>query len=91
LDDVWLYDKYEFTPWENVKLWLFGDLGTWLVGIDGDLLIGIGLLFGIDDTEFGVVLEFLLFSLQTQMVLSSRHFWQVGDDGAFFIHTPLFF
>jgi hypothetical protein len=20
LDDVWLYDKYEFTPWENVKL-----------------------------------------------------------------------
>jgi hypothetical protein len=66
-------------------------LGAWLTGTDGYLRIDIGLLFGIGDTEFGVVLELLLFSLQTQMVLSSRHFWQVGADGAFFIHTPLFF
>jgi hypothetical protein len=56
----------------------------------GDLWIDIGLLL-MGGGDFMVVLEFLLFSLQTQMVLSSRHFWQVGDDGAFFIQTPLFF
>jgi len=64
--------------------------GAWLVCAGADLHVDTGLLF-IDGDDFGVVLEFLLFSLHTQMVLSSRHFWQVGDDGAFFIHTPLFF
>jgi hypothetical protein len=70
---------------------LLGVFGAdvWLVMACADLWIDTGLLF-IDGDDFGVVPPFLLFSLQTQMVLSSRHFWQVGDDGAFFIQTPLF-